>query len=119
MKDNIEQLRQHMIESYVPCAERFREWFIQDLDRLINCLSQTEPSEQNKFINSPLHDKNAIIELMNNLNPEQMAKVVDFIQSQTESSEQKPSVHRCRYSKTMNQEYPRKCIDCGKLESNV
>lgn len=30
-----------------------------------------------------------------------------------------PSVHQCRYSKAMNQPYPRKCVDCGKPEDNV
>ena len=29
-----------------------------------------------------------------------------------------PDNHVCRYSKTMNQPYPRKCIDCGKVEGN-
>lgn len=31
-------------------------------------------------------------------------------------SDSLPSVHQCRYSKSMHQEYPRKCVDCGKRE---
>lgn len=29
-----------------------------------------------------------------------------------------PDNHVCRYSKAMNQPYPRLCIDCGKPEGN-
>jgi hypothetical protein len=29
-----------------------------------------------------------------------------------------PDNHVCRYSKAMNQPYPRKCVDCGKVEGN-
>ena len=29
-----------------------------------------------------------------------------------------PDIHVCRYSKAMNQPYPRLCIDCGKPEVN-
>jgi len=28
-----------------------------------------------------------------------------------------PPMHTCIYSRTMNQEYPRKCIQCGKVEA--
>lgn len=35
--------------------------------------------KKNVFKNSPLHDKNAIIELMDKLNPEEMVKVVDLL----------------------------------------
>ena len=40
--------------------------------------------ERDKFKNSPLHDKEAIINLIDKLNPEQMIKVVDFLMSITE-----------------------------------
>ena len=29
-----------------------------------------------------------------------------------------PENHVCRYSKAMNQPYPRLCVDCGKPEGN-
>jgi hypothetical protein len=29
-----------------------------------------------------------------------------------------PDNHVCRYSKAMDQPYPRKCIDCGEVEGN-
>ena len=29
-----------------------------------------------------------------------------------------PDIHKCRYSKAMNQPYPRLCVDCGKPEGN-
>ena len=29
-----------------------------------------------------------------------------------------PDNHVCRYSKSMNQPYPRLCVDCGKPENN-
>ena len=29
-----------------------------------------------------------------------------------------PDYHVCRYSKAMNQPYPRLCVDCGKPEGN-
>jgi hypothetical protein len=29
-----------------------------------------------------------------------------------------PDNHVCRYSKAMNQPYPRLCVDCGKSEGN-
>jgi len=29
-----------------------------------------------------------------------------------------PDNHVCRYSKAMNQPYPRLCVDCGKPEGN-
>ena len=29
-----------------------------------------------------------------------------------------PDNHVCRYSKAINQPYPRLCVDCGKLEGN-
>lgn len=38
-------------------------------------------TERDKFKNSPLNDKEAIISLMDSLNPEQMNKVVDFLMS--------------------------------------
>jgi len=28
-----------------------------------------------------------------------------------------PPIHACTYSRTMNQEYPRKCVHCGKVEA--
>ena len=28
-----------------------------------------------------------------------------------------PPIHTCTYSRTMNQEYPRKCVHCGKVEA--
>lgn len=28
-----------------------------------------------------------------------------------------PPIHICTYSRTMNQEYPRKCVHCGKVEA--
>ena len=37
---------------------------------------------EDKFKNSPIHDKRAILEMMDELRPEQMVKVVDFIQEQ-------------------------------------
>ena len=37
--------------------------------------------------------------------------------SDTPSSQlQMPKIHTCRYSKAMNQLFPRKCVDCGKPE---
>lgn len=37
--------------------------------------------QQDKFTNSPIHDKKAIIEMMNKLHPKEMAEVVEFIKS--------------------------------------
>lgn len=37
---------------------------------------------EDKFKNSPIHDKRAILKMMDELRPEQMVKVVDFIQEQ-------------------------------------
>jgi hypothetical protein len=44
-------------------------------------------AERDKFKSSPLHDKEAIINLMDNLNPEQMNKLVDFLISISEKKE--------------------------------
>lgn len=41
-------------------------------------MSKTEDT----FKNSPIHDKRAIVELMDKLEPKEMVKVVDFIQEQ-------------------------------------
>ena len=35
--------------------------------------------QQDKFTNAPIHDKKAIIEMMNKLHPKEMAEVVEFI----------------------------------------
>jgi len=37
---------------------------------------------ENKFKNSPIHDKRLILEMMDKLEPKEMVKVVDFIQEQ-------------------------------------
>lgn len=41
--------------------------------------------EQDKFSNAPIHDKKAIIEMMNELHPKEMIEVVKFIQSKIET----------------------------------
>lgn len=37
---------------------------------------------EDKFKNSPIHDKRAILEMMDKLKPKEMVKVVDYIQEQ-------------------------------------
>lgn len=37
---------------------------------------------EDKFKNSPIHDKRAILEMMDKLEPKEMVKVVDYIQEQ-------------------------------------
>jgi len=37
---------------------------------------------EDKFKNSPIHDKRAILEMMDKLQPKEMVKVVDYIQEQ-------------------------------------
>lgn len=41
---------------------------------------------KDKFKNSPIHDKHAILEMMDKLEPKEMVKVVDFIQEQVKLS---------------------------------
>ena len=41
--------------------------------------------QQDKFTNSPIHDKKAIIEMMNKLHPKEMAEVVEFIKIKIET----------------------------------
>jgi hypothetical protein len=43
----------------------------------------------NKFKNSPIHDKKAIIEMMDELEPKEMIEVVDFIKSKTKPKDMK------------------------------
>ena len=41
---------------------------------------------EDKFKKSPIHDKWGILEMMDKLNPKEMAKVVEFIQEQVDIS---------------------------------
>lgn len=41
---------------------------------------------EDNFKKSPMHDKHAILEMMNKLDPKEMVKVVDFIQEQVKLS---------------------------------
>ena len=43
-----------------------------------------------RFKNSPIHDKSAILELMDELNPEQMAELVDYLQKRVKLLRQPP-----------------------------
>lgn len=42
-------------------------------------------NQQDKFTNAPIHDKKAIIEMMNELHPKEMIEVVEFIKSKIET----------------------------------
>lgn len=62
-----------------------------------------------KFKNSPIHDKHAILEMMDLLNPEQMAEVVDLLQEQVkklnipDDSQQSEQCDSCKYKKIYRQ----------------
>ena len=45
-----------------------------------------------RFKNSPIHDKSAILELMDELKPEQMAELVDYLQKRVKLLRQPPVV---------------------------
>lgn len=51
------------------------------IDR-INGRRVNKEVQEDKFKNSPIHDKRAILEIMDKLDPKAMVKVVDFIQGQ-------------------------------------
>ncbi len=46
----------------------------------------------NKFKNSPIHDKAAVIEMLDNLEPKDMIKVVAFIQEQIKNCQTHPII---------------------------
>ncbi len=52
--------------------------------RLCNVSEWTSGYNSDTFKNSPLHDKNKIIEIMDSLSPEKMVKVVEFLMTETE-----------------------------------
>jgi hypothetical protein len=43
-----------------------------------------------RFKNSPIHDKSAILELMDELKPEQMVELVDYLQKRVKLLRQPP-----------------------------
>jgi hypothetical protein len=45
--------------------------------------NKQQTAELNNFKNSPIHDKKAIIEMMDELEPKEMIEVVEFIKSKT------------------------------------
>jgi len=47
-----------------------------------------------KFKNSPIHDKSAILEMLDKLNPAEMAQVVDFIKPFVEMTEEQKESQR-------------------------
>lgn len=53
----------------------------QDLIDLLTPIELPSDKEQDKFTNAPIHDKKAIIEMMNELHPKEMIEVVEFIKS--------------------------------------
>ena len=76
------------------------EWLVQELKKSTNyrglrnigithqeLIDQAKEMEkkQDKFTNSPIHDKKAIVEMMNELHPKEMAEVVEFIKSKIET----------------------------------
>lgn len=68
-----------------------------------------------KFKNSPMHNKRAIIELMDELQPEQMVKVVDLMQSQVKLSTTREVIYcTCKDRTTFyrDKEDNDVCYDC-------
>jgi hypothetical protein len=58
-----------------------------------------------RFKNSPIHDKSAILELMDELKPEQMAELVDYLQKRVKLLRQQPVMVR-------SEQLP--CSHCGR-----
>lgn len=73
---------------------------------------------ENKFKNSPIHDKRAILKMMDELRPEQMVKVVDFIQEQVKLFCQPAVIKSVCEHKRIRENIAGgrfdECLDCGK-----
>jgi len=75
------------------------EWLIEEIQKLgiqitfgnkLLLMSKIEQAkeiekQQSKFLNSPIHNKKVIIEMMDKLHPKEMIDVVDFIKLKLET----------------------------------
>lgn len=97
---------EELILKFMRLQERNYNWFDSKLGKQCALIAVDE------IINA--------IGFSNNVNVDYWLEVKKEIEKMmTEEAETLPSVHKCKYSKAMNQEYPRKCINCGKPEGNV
>lgn len=76
---------------------------------------------EDKFKNSPIHDKRAILEMMDKLEHKEMAKIVDYIQEQVKLFCQ-PAViksvcnHNYKPCKQGIFKHIDKCVKCNKIK---
>lgn len=66
-------------------SKEWQDMYLWHKEEVFKQAKAMEKHQQDKFTNAPIHDKKAIIEMMNKLHPKEMAEVVEFIKIKIET----------------------------------